>query len=87
LLPVGFGPTVNVIGRICRDVGWITAGIAAWLLREEFSPFSTVAALVFLAFGTVGFLGLLITLGDWWYWFFIATGIVTGIYFLDAART
>jgi hypothetical protein len=42
---------------------------------------------VFLAFGAVGFLGLLIALGDLWYWFFIATGIVIGIYFLDAART
>jgi preprotein translocase subunit Sss1 len=87
LLPVGFGPEFNVIARICRDVGWITAGISAWLFREEFSPFSIVAALVFLAFGAVGFLGLLIALGDLWYWFFIATGIVIGIYFLDAART
>jgi preprotein translocase subunit Sss1 len=86
LLPVWL-PEVAVIGRICRDVGWITAGISAWLLREEFSPFSFVAALVFLAFGAVGFLTLLIALGDLWYWFFIATGIVAGIYFLDAART
>ncbi|MFW9912191.1 MAG: hypothetical protein ACFFEU_06955 [Candidatus Thorarchaeota archaeon] len=85
LLPV-WSPEVAVIGRILRDVGWITAGISAWLLREEFSPFSIVAALVFLAFGAVGFLTLLIAV-DWWYWFFIATGIVTGIYFLDGART
>ena len=85
LLPVWL-PEVAVIGTISRDVGWITAGISAWLLREEFSPFSIVAALVFLAFGAVGFLTLLIAV-DWWYWFFIVTGIVAGIYFLDGART
>ncbi|MFX1415992.1 MAG: hypothetical protein ACFFC0_04220 [Promethearchaeota archaeon] len=84
-------PSVNVAGisipMIFMGAGWIIAGISAWLLREEFSPFSIVAALMFLAIGAVGFLGLLIALGDWWYWFFIATGIVTAIYFLDAART
>ncbi|UCH03822.1 MAG: hypothetical protein JSW05_09525 [Candidatus Thorarchaeota archaeon] len=86
LLPV-WSPVVAVIGRICGDVCWITAGISAWLLREKFSPFSIVAALVFLAFGAVSFLGVLVTLVISWYWFLIATGIVAGIYFLDAART
>ncbi|MHA1926228.1 MAG: hypothetical protein ACW974_09960 [Candidatus Thorarchaeota archaeon] len=73
-------------------MGWITAGISAWLLRKEFSPFSIVAALVFLAFGalTLG-IGLLdpIMMNPpqiWWEWFWSANGIVTGIYFLDAAR-
>ncbi|MHA2021578.1 MAG: hypothetical protein ACW96N_07680, partial [Candidatus Thorarchaeota archaeon] len=70
--------------------GWITAGISAWLLREEFSSFSIVAALVFLAFGAVNFLVPLIAGVAWNSWnviFFIAAGIVAGIYFLDAART
>ena len=78
------------IGFIFIGAGWITAGIAAWLLREESSPFSIVAALVFLAFGAVNFLVPLIAGVAWNIWnviFFIATGIVAGIYFLDAART
>ena len=91
LLPVGFDPAVlYAIGTIFGGVGWITAGISAWLLREEFSQFSIVAALVFIAFGAVNFLGPLITgvlWSDWNRIFFIATGIVAGIYFLDAART
>ncbi|UCH05276.1 MAG: hypothetical protein JSW05_03690 [Candidatus Thorarchaeota archaeon] len=79
---------ISAIGNIpWAGVGWITAGISAWLLREEFSPFSIVATLVFLAFGAVHLLGLLIGPFDWFYWFFIATGIVASIYFLDAART
>ncbi|MFW9926545.1 MAG: hypothetical protein ACFFDM_07265 [Candidatus Thorarchaeota archaeon] len=88
LLPVGFDPWVfYAIGGIFIGVGWITAGISAWLLREEFSQFSVVAALVFLALGALGFLALLIGAGDWLFWFFQATGIVIVIYFLDAART
>ena len=91
LLPVGFDPAVFYgIGYIFGGVGWIVAGIAAWLLREEFSQFSMVAALVFVAFGASTFLALLIGsggIGGWWYWFQLANGIVTGIYFLDAART
>jgi len=88
LLPVGFDAAVfTVIRGIFAGVGWITAGISAWLLREEFSPFSIAAALVFLAFGAVHLLGLLIAPFDWFYWFFIATGVVAGIYFLDGART
>jgi len=88
LLPVGFDPAVFYgIGMIFRGVGWITAGIFAWLLRKEFSQFSVVAALVFLALGALSFLTFLIGAGDWYYWFFQATGIFTGIYFLDAART
>jgi drug/metabolite transporter (DMT)-like permease len=84
---------VTGIATIIAGVGWIAAGISAWLLRDEFSPFSIVAALVFLAFGAVHIgMGLLdpsmmLPPQDWWYWFFSATGIVTGIYFLDAART
>jgi len=83
----------NAIAAIIAGVGWITAGISAWLLRKEFSPFSIVAALVFLAFGAVTLaIGLLnpsmmLPAPDWWYWFFSATSLVTGIYFLDAART
>jgi preprotein translocase subunit Sss1 len=89
LLPVGFDPAffLSIVAVIFRGVGWITAGISAWLLRNEFSQFSIVAALVFLALGAVNFLVFLIGHGDWWYWFLEATGIVTGIYFLDAART
>jgi hypothetical protein len=88
LLPVGFDPAVlYAIGMIFTGVGWITAGISAWLFREESSQFSVVAALVFLALGALSFLTFLIGRGDWYYWFFQATGIVTGIYFLDAART
>jgi hypothetical protein len=74
------------ISWIIISVGWITAGIAAWVLREEFSQFSIVAALVFLAFGAVSYLLFSIAIG-WWYLLWQATGIVTGIYFLDAART
>ena len=88
LFPVGLDPAVFiVIGRIFFGVGWLAAGIAAWLLREEFSQFSVVDALVFLALGALSFLAFLIGRGDWFYWFFQATGIVIGIYFLDAART
>ena len=78
-----------VIAWIIISVGWITAGITAWLLREEFSQFSIVAALVFLAFGALNWHIFLIG-GGWNILntiFLIATGIVTGIYFLDAART
>ncbi|MHA2227903.1 MAG: hypothetical protein ACXABZ_00835 [Candidatus Thorarchaeota archaeon] len=85
-----FGIAGTSLAVIFMGVGWITAGIAAWLLREEFSPFSIVAALVFLAFGAVNFLVPLIASVTWNIWnsiFFIAAGIVAGIYFLDAART
>jgi preprotein translocase subunit Sss1 len=85
LLPGWLNPADFVaIAWIFSVVGWITAGISVWLLREEFSQFSIVAALVFLACGAVN---LLTFFSDLWYWFFIATCIVTGIYFLDAART
>jgi hypothetical protein len=91
LFPVGFDPVVvYAISWIFIGVGWITAGISAWLLREEFSQFSIVAALVFLAFAAVNILLPLITgtvWGDWHRIFYIAAGIVAGIYFLDAART
>ncbi|MFX1484951.1 MAG: hypothetical protein ACFFCP_17370 [Promethearchaeota archaeon] len=88
LLPVGFDAAVfYAIGGIFLGVSWITVGISAWLLREEFSQFSIVAALVFLALGAASFLIFLIGYGDWYYWFLQATYIVTGIYFLDAART
>ncbi|MFX1330951.1 MAG: hypothetical protein ACFE9W_05320 [Promethearchaeota archaeon] len=79
-----------LVGGIVLSLGWITAGISAWLLREEFSQFSIVAALVFLAFGAVNILVPLITGSAWTDWhriFYIAAGIVAGIYFLDAART
>ncbi|MFX1415991.1 MAG: hypothetical protein ACFFC0_04215 [Promethearchaeota archaeon] len=82
------------ITMIIYGVAYLTAGISAWLLREEFSPFSIVAALVFFAFGAVNLVialvdpvGIMLPTQDWWYWFDSATGIVTGIYFLDAART
>jgi hypothetical protein len=85
LLPGWLNPAdFTTIAWIFSVVGWITAGISAWLLREEFSPFSIVAALVFLACGAVNLLTLF---SDLWYWFFTATAIVAGIYFLDAART
>ncbi|MFX1542411.1 MAG: hypothetical protein ACFFCR_05365 [Promethearchaeota archaeon] len=86
----------NLIGimMIILGVVWLTAGIAAWLLREEFSQFSIVATLVFFAFGAVNLVialvdpvGIMMPVQDWWRWFDSATGIVTGIYFLDAART
>ncbi|MHA1924561.1 MAG: hypothetical protein ACXABV_00600 [Candidatus Thorarchaeota archaeon] len=81
--------TAMLVGWIFISVGWITAGISAWLLREEFSPFSIVAAVVFLAFGAVNWPLALIG-GGWNIWnsvLFTVTGIVTVIYFLDAART
>jgi hypothetical protein len=85
LLPGWLNPAdFTTIAWIFSVVGWITAGISAWLLREEFSPFSIVAALVFLACGAVNLLTLF---SDLWYWFFTATAIVAGIYFLDTART
>jgi hypothetical protein len=91
LLPVGFDPAVfYAIGMIFGGAGWIAAGIFAWLHREEFSQYSIVAALVFVSFGAATFLALLIGsggIGGWWKWFQLANGIVTGIYFLDAART
>ncbi len=80
--------TVALIGLIFICVGWITAGFSAWLLREEFSQFSIVAALVFLAFGAAS--PLLLLFGGWTPWvtlFWVVMGIVTVIYFLDAART
>jgi hypothetical protein len=82
-------PEVVLVGWIFISVGWITAGISAWLLREEFSQFSIVAALVFLACGAASWPLALIG-GGWNIWvslFWAATGIVAGIYFLDAART
>ena len=80
--------TAMLVGFIFISVGWITAGISAWLLREEFSQFSIVAALVFLACGAAS--APLSLFGGWNIWvsmFWAATGIVAGIYFLDAART
>ena len=85
-----FAVAEGILVAISIVVAWITAGISAWLLREEFSQFSIVAALIFLAFGAVNFLAPLITGAVWSDWnriFFIAAGIVAGIYFLDAART
>jgi hypothetical protein len=82
-------PELVLIGWIFISVGWITAGISAWLLRDEFSPVSIVAALVFLACGAVSWPLALIG-GGWNIWvslLWAATGIVTVIYFLDAART
>jgi hypothetical protein len=92
LLPDGFAGDMTGIATICAGVGWITAGISAWLLREDFSPFYIVATLVFLAFGAVTFpMGLLVPSmmippPFWWYGFSSANGIVAGIYFLDATR-
>ncbi|UCH05566.1 MAG: hypothetical protein JSW05_05225 [Candidatus Thorarchaeota archaeon] len=77
-----------LVGWLVISVGWITAGISAWSLREEFSQFSIIAALVFLACG-VASAPLHLTVG-WYPWvtlLWAATGIVTVIYFLDAART
>ncbi|MHA2360167.1 MAG: hypothetical protein ACXAB5_07825 [Candidatus Thorarchaeota archaeon] len=82
-------PAAVLVGWIILSVGWITAGISAWLLREEFSQFSIVAALVFLAFGAAS-APLALIGGGWNIWIsflFAVTGIVAGIYFLDAART
>ena len=82
-------PAVSLVGWIFLIVGWITAGISAWLLREEFSQFSIVAALVFLACGAAS-APLALIGGGWNTWvslFWAVTGIVAGIYFLDAART
>ena len=100
LLPVGFDPgDLSGIAWIMAGVGWVTGGISAWLLREELSPFSIVAALVFLAFGAVMLvIGLLetmmippqywdYTLREWWRTICGVNGLVAGIYFLDAART
>ena len=81
--------TTVLVGWIFISVGWITAGISAWLLREEFSQFSIVAALVFLACGVASPL-LALIVGSWYPWitlFWAVTGIVAVIYFLDAART
>ncbi|MHA2356966.1 MAG: hypothetical protein ACXADC_17490, partial [Candidatus Thorarchaeota archaeon] len=82
-------PAALLVGWILISVGWITAGISAWILREEFSPFSIVAALVFLAFGAA--IWPLAEIGGGWnIWnslLFAVAGIVAGIYFLDAART
>lgn len=81
------------IVTLVTGVGWLAAGISAWLLREEFSQFSIVAALVFLVYTAVGLvMGLLypsemLPLPVWFMWLISATSIVTGIYFLDAART
>jgi hypothetical protein len=82
-------PAAVLVGWIFISVGWITAGISAWLLREEFSQFSIVAALVFLAFG-VAIAPLALIGGGWNIWIsllFAVTGIVAVIYYLDAART
>jgi hypothetical protein len=82
-------PIFTSVGWIFISVGWITAGISAWLLREEFSQFSIVAALVFLACGAAS-APLALIGGGWNIWVSLlwgATGIVAGIYFLDAART
>ena len=82
-------PELGLVGWIVFSVGWITAGISAWLLREEFSQFSIVAALVFLACGAAMW-PLNVIGGGWNIWsnvVFAATGIVAVIYFLDAART
>ncbi|MFW9860769.1 MAG: hypothetical protein ACFFEX_01300 [Candidatus Thorarchaeota archaeon] len=81
--------TIVLVGWIFISVGWITAGISAWLLREEFSPFSIVAALVFLACGAASW-PLSLVGGGWNIWvslLWAATGIVAVIHFLDAART
>ncbi|MFW9868495.1 MAG: hypothetical protein ACFFFO_14355 [Candidatus Thorarchaeota archaeon] len=81
--------TSILVGWIFYSVGWIAAGISAWLLREEFSPFSIVAALVFLAFGVANWSVALIG-GGWNIWNSLlaaVNGIVVTIYFLDAART
>ena len=89
LMIPSFGVAGIILGVILIGVGWITAGISAWLLREEFGQFSIVAALAFLAFGAVNILVPLITGSAWTDWhriFYIAAGIVAGIYFLDAAR-
>ncbi|MFX0053381.1 MAG: hypothetical protein ACFFAX_06535 [Promethearchaeota archaeon] len=93
LLPVGFAEDMTGIATISAGVGWITAGISAWMLREEFSRLSIVATLVFIAFGAVTFpLGLMVPSmmnppPFWWYGFASVNGIVAGIYFLDATRT
>jgi hypothetical protein len=93
LLPVGFAEDMTGIATISAGVGWISAGISAWLLREDFGPFYIVAILVFIAFGAVTFpMGLMVPNmmnppPFWWWGFASANGIVAGIYFLDAART
>jgi NADH:ubiquinone oxidoreductase subunit K len=87
--PDWFPIIFSTVGWIFISVGWITAGYSAWLLREEFSQFSIVAALVLLACGAMSWPLALIG-GGWNIWvslLWAVTGIVAVIYFLDAART
>jgi len=85
--------SLETIVTIILGIAWFTAWISAWILREEFSPFGIVAALVFVAFAAVYlvvgllFPGMLVPIPTWMLSFIAVLGIVVGIYFLDAART
>ncbi len=85
--------SLETIVTIILGIAWLTAGVSAWTLREEFSPFSIVAALVFVAFAAaylvVGLLFplMLVPIPNWMIWFFTVLSIVVCIYFLDTART
>ena len=85
--------SLDTIVTIILGIAWLTAGVSAWILREEFSPFAIVATLVFVAFAAVYlvvgllFPSMLAPIPNWMMWVFTVLSIVVGMYFLDAART
>ncbi|UCH04628.1 MAG: hypothetical protein JSW05_00250 [Candidatus Thorarchaeota archaeon] len=65
---------MRTIVPIVVGMAWFTAGISAWITREEFSQFAILAALVFVIYGPIFLLtgllfpSILIPYWDWVTW-------------------
>ncbi|UCH04627.1 MAG: hypothetical protein JSW05_00245 [Candidatus Thorarchaeota archaeon] len=90
LYPDPSSPVINAIVSTSMGVAWFSAGISAWILREQLSRFAIVTALALVVAAAEslekGLLFGFLTYDPLFIWLMALTGIVVGIFFLDAIR-